>query len=348
MTSELRERIYPLRRPKGFEPTVQRWSVAFPTKYDTLFVRFFGVQAADEAALNRSPFITWVRDATTRPDGPITFDHARHVDDTGHHTHITTGYWLNAERLRSWNQATESWWIDPRRHHDECGYFREQLTVPLDRQETLYWRDYPVGLSKSSDVGIFPTPYCGYYGAMRDRIISAAWDPLEASEISAPAPLTASTCGARWHVKAPRNLTVIRSGTFWGRCDPEQRDDFLENLRKPLEHGMEYLNANAGESGCLRLRYQQTCDLAGSRILETHALGYFTSLAHMEHWSERHPSHHAIFRAAMQRYRKYGQANQLRTWHEVFVLPQEGQLFEYINCHPQTGLLGRFEGERVG
>jgi aldoxime dehydratase len=91
------------------------------------------------------------------------------------------------------------------------------------------------------------------------------------------------------------------------------------------------------------LRFQQTCDPAGAPFLETHALGYFLSLDHLENWAERHSSHDAIFSAAIARYRKYGAANQLRTWHEVFVLPREGQLFEYLNCAPGTGLLGYFD-----
>ena len=37
----------------------------------------------------------------------------------------------------------------------------------------------------------------------------------------------------------------------------------------------------------------------------------------------------------------------LRTWHEVFVLPEQGQIFEYVNCAPGTGLSGYFAGERL-
>jgi hypothetical protein len=30
-------------------------------------------------------------------------------------------------------------------------------------------------------------------------------------------------------------------------------------------------------------------------------------------------------------------------WHEVSVLPAEGQTFEYLNYHPETGLLPYFQ-----
>ena len=35
----------------------------------------------------------------------------------------------------------------------------------------------------------------------------------------------------------------------------------------------------------------------------------------------------------------------LQLWHEVAVLPHKEQLFEYVNCHPGTGLLPFFESE---
>ncbi|WP_247779015.1 phenylacetaldoxime dehydratase family protein [Bradyrhizobium sp. 170] len=80
--------------------------------------------------------------------------------------------------------------------------------------------------------------------------------------------------------------------------------------------------------------------------MDTHGLGYLLSLGHMKNWAEHHPSHGAIFRAAMARYRKFGKKNQLRTWREVFVLPDQNQLFEYVNYAPGTGLVNYFEGER--
>ena len=76
-------------------------------------------------------------------------------------------------------------------------------------------------------------------------------------------------------------------------------------------------------------------------------LGHFLSLRHMENWAEKHPTHAAIFNAAISRYKQYGASNQLRTWHEVYVLPAGDQLFEYVNCDPGTGLLRWFSGERL-
>lgn len=347
MTIPTYDRTYALRRPRGFEPTVQRWSVSFPTKYDHVYVSFLGVQARSVDALNASAFHQWFCEAMHRPDAPVIHDHARHVDGAGYHTHIVTAYWLSPEHAGSWKLSSDDWWCQPARLEESCGYFREQMTIPLDRQETLYWQDYPAALSKCKDVGIYPTPYCGYYGAMRDRIPLAAIDSLACTETVRLTRNERSTMGAHWRIDVPHNMAVIRSATYWGRCDLDQEKDFFENLRGPLDNGMTFLKENHAESGCCTMRYQQTCDATGNFVPETHALAYFISLAHMEHWAERHTSHHAIFKAAMDRYRKYGNANQLRTWHEVYVLPEGDQSFDYINCHAATGLLPYFNGIKL-
>jgi AGZA family xanthine/uracil permease-like MFS transporter len=42
-------------------------------------------------------------------------------------------------------------------------------------------------------------------------------------------------------------------------------------------------------------------------------------------------------------YRKYQDGLQLRTYNEIFVLEEDNPAFEYVNCHPRTGLLPYFE-----
>src|SRR5882757_6800925 len=188
-------RTVPLRRPKGFEPVVQRWSVAVPAKYDAYVVAFFGVQGPDEQAVAASPFLSWLMQAFARADGPTVHDHARHLDESGQLNHIVAAYWVDPHTYASWLRAPEvaGWWNDPARLAESCGYFREQLSIPHERQETLYWQDYPAGLSRSKEVAIYPTPYCGYYGAMRDRIPLAAVDALAPGIADLPAPIARDT-----------------------------------------------------------------------------------------------------------------------------------------------------------
>ncbi|MCK1656694.1 phenylacetaldoxime dehydratase family protein [Bradyrhizobium sp. 151] len=348
MNFQVLERINPLRKPKGFEPVVQRWSVGFPRKCDALCVAFHGIQGPNAEAVYKSGFIRWMSEAVSLPNGPHLHDHAWFVDHNGLYTHVVASYWVDRTRRDDWleDSRVANWWNDSARCSEATGYFRESLTVPIERLETLYWNDYPAGMSRSNEVALYPTPYCGYYGAMRDRIPLAAVDPLPSALPELPSATPRETRSNRWRIATPRNLTVIRSAAFWGRCDADQTEDYMRDLRAPLERGMDFLRESPEATGCCSLRFQQTCDVGGAPELETHALGYFLSLGHMENWAEHHPSHGAIFRAAMARYRKFGAKNQLRTWHEVFVLPENNQLFEYVNCAPGTGLLNYFEGER--
>jgi aldoxime dehydratase len=110
---------------------------------------------------------------------------------------------------------------------------------------------------------------------------------------------------------------------------------------------MDYLERNPLPSGCASMRWQRSSDSRGNLEPDEYAHAYFLSLAHLEDWSENHASHAAIFSAAIRRYRHYGAANQLRTWHEVYVLPEGGHTFDYLNCHPDTGLLPWFQGQRL-
>jgi aldoxime dehydratase len=45
--------------------------------------------------------------------------------------------------------------------------------------------------------------------------------------------------------------------------------------------------------------------------------------------------------------REYGKDLKLNLWHEVSVLPSERQIFEYLNCHHDTGLLPYFPSTEI-
>ncbi|MGV7030882.1 phenylacetaldoxime dehydratase family protein [Methylobacterium symbioticum] len=316
-----------------------------------MHIAFFGAQASSDAELDHHPMRGWIGDRlTAHADGPTCFDHARSRLASGRVEHVVCAYWVSSARFEAWaaDAEVERWWHEPERLAGPYGAWREVLWVPRDRQESIYWKDYPAGLMSSPDIAIFPTPYCGYYGAMRDRLPAAAIDPLDTPEDAGLAPQPARNgFGEHWSVRPPQNLALIRSANTWGRMDDEQRADYDAKLRGPLGAGMDYLAGNPLPTGCACMRWQDTTDTDGVRKPEAHAHAYFLSLRHMERWAEDHATHAAIFRAAIQRYRHYGPRNQLRTWHEVFVLPEEGQRFEYVNCDPGTGLLPWFEAERL-
>ena len=203
------DRVNPLRKPKGFEPVVQRWSAGFANKCETLCVAFHGIQGRDAESVYASPFFPWIEAAVGLPCGPTVHDHAWFIDQNGLYTHIVAAYWLDQGRRDDWlaDPHLKAWWTDAARLAEPNGYFRESLTVPVERQETLYWKDYPAALSRSPEVAVYPTPYCGYYGAMRDRIPLAAVDALAPVMKDLPAAVVRETRSARWRIVTPRNFT---------------------------------------------------------------------------------------------------------------------------------------------
>lgn len=68
-------------------------------------------------------------------------------------------------------------------------------------------------------------------------------------------------------------------------------------------------------------------------------LSWWRSLEDLETWSESHPTHVAIFRAALKYLSTMGPAARLRLYHEVTVADEGQTRFEYLGCHPRTGLL---------
>jgi hypothetical protein len=331
------ERAFPIRKKPEHVPAVQRWSALWPSSEVT--VGFFGVQAPDEGELTSSAFVNWARTALAG----LTVDHARFTDTHGLLNHVVAAYFLHPGEYENWSarQDVRSWWAAEERRTDPVGVYREVMTVPTDRVESIYWPDFPGGAMHDERVKIYPTPYCGYYGAMRDRLPSSANDKLE---MTAVADRHDRDCrGQRWRVKVPANVAIIRSSHTWSAMDDEQLADYQAKLAPPLERGMAYLETR--QEGCLSLRNHTTTTADGVHLPEMHATGVFVDLTHMEAWAEGHRTHAAIFSAAISRYKHYGPRNQLRTWHEVYILP-EGNVFEYINCHPETGLMPYYEADK--
>jgi aldoxime dehydratase len=98
-----------------------------------------------------------------------------------------------------------------------------------------------------------------------------------------------------------------------------------------------FLRDHPDESGCCDLRFAHQVGGDGSLLKKTFGLGYFLSLEHLEKWAATHPTHLTIFSRFGKMVREYGADLKLKLWHEVSVLPPTGQIFEYLNCHSETG-----------
>ncbi|PNP42031.1 hypothetical protein TGAMA5MH_06210 [Trichoderma gamsii] len=80
------------------------------------------------------------------------------------------------------------------------------------------------------------------------------------------------------------------------------------------------------------------------RRFETCSSGFFRSLKDIEAWSSKHKTHHKIFHGAHAHSTKFGKTTfKFRSWHEMSTLKPGEVTFEYINCHPRTGLIPFFD-----
>jgi len=184
---------------------------------------------------------------------------------------------------------------------------------------------------------IGPVAEHGYWGGARDRIPVSADD-----ELSAAARLARTPCesfGRRLHIAPHANLCIIRSGQDLSDCTGRELQDYQRRVYPALLQGMEYLRDHPAETGCYSCRFMAELD-AAKPTSRTFGLATFVSLGHLERWAAEHPSHLAIFQSFLELAQELGAAMRLRLWHEVYVLRGGGDdWFEYVNCHPDTGLL---------
>ena len=81
----------------------------------------------------------------------------------------------------------------------------------------------------------------------------------------------------------------------------------------------------------------------GAPVDRSFGMSWWRSLDALERWAESHPTHVAIFGAAMKYLSTSGPAARLRLYHEVSVVTADEQYFEYVDCRPGTGLLTLLE-----
>jgi aldoxime dehydratase len=77
-------------------------------------------------------------------------------------------------------------------------------------------------------------------------------------------------------------------------------------------------------------------------------MSWWRSIADLGRWAKDHPTHKAIFGQAMRYLGTMGPAARLRLHHEVIVAAAGEQYFEYLGCHPGTGLLRARAVEEAG
>lgn len=338
--------VIPPRKPEGHQPAAPRFTLRWERPVGELVCQYCAIQGADLDWDSQSAFLERVEASFAQPDGPSAHEVMRFRDEAGVINAVAVGYWTDATAHGRWAAHSDfsRWFASDHRLDDpNIGYWREQIHVPYDRHETIYSAPgYRIGLARTEGSVIVPMTTNGYFGAARDRIPLSAIDALESPlKGNPPSARMVASQGRRLRVSTPHNLCALRSGQYWEGAGTEQHDDYVENLQPKLMRGMDYLVGHKRETGTLSLRIMSNLDAEGGERAETSVLAYFLSLEQLEAWAKSHQTHLDIYRHAIAMNRKHKEAREVVTWHEVFIMPASSS-FEYVNCHPRTGVLPFF------
>jgi len=341
----MQERLYPMNRPDGHVPPIPRYSAHPDIASRRLVALFVGVQSKDRAGIVASGFEKFLSAARRAAEAPAYLDRAAFVDSAGFNNSLAAMYWPGREAYDAWagSEAVRNWRTASARPEQRFGWWWEPISVPVDRAETIAFKEFLRGVSACPFSKLEPTASTGYWGAARDRIPASGYDRLAGSAehltfLNSPTP----THDRQVTIRPPRGMAIIRSGVSWDACGEEQLLSYEQNVRPKLDAGMKYLVDHPLESGCCSLRQVVALDDAGAEMKEGYSLGAFLSLDHLESWSKHHPTHLAIYHRAMMERKKFQERLQLRTYNEIFVVDEQALDFEYFNCHQDTGLLRYF------
>jgi aldoxime dehydratase len=316
------ERTRTRRIPDDYAPPYPSFVARSSTSVKQVVMAYFGVQGP-------------ARPATfPGPDGPGHVDRAR-LDDSDE---IAIAYWDDPAVFDRWFAAHREEWLGDGVREPGVGRWLEVIRPTVEGHETLFSSTgRPEGVAVLADGLSGPVREHAYWGGMRDRI------PRSQTDAMAPAgALSVEREGGRVRVRPHDGITLIRSGQDWGDTDGSERELYLRDVEPVLRAGMDFLRDEGRPIGCYSNRYV-TVVRDGEPVDRTFGLSWWRSLDALERWSESHPTHVAIFGAAMKYLTTMGPAARVRLYHEVSVATAGEQYFEYVDCRPGTGLLAAFD-----
>ncbi|KZE99156.1 phenylacetaldoxime dehydratase [Rhodococcus sp. EPR-147] len=309
-------RSCPRRTPEGYQPPFPSYVARFPVSTERVVMGYFGIQGMPDA----SPW---------GDEGPFRRDRARYTDEEGIDTTVFIGYWDDVAVFDRWFDTVGRHWTSV------GGRFVEIIRPTVDRYETLFsstGRMEGVATLTDSLSGFIEEH--AYWGGVRDRI------PLSQSDSLAPSgkPQVVRD-GDRVTIVPQENICLIRSGQDWVDTVGSEREMYLRDVEPVLRAGMDFLRDDGLDIGCFANRYMTVVDDNGVDTDKSFGMSWWRSLSDLEAWAESHPTHVAIFGAALKYLSTMGPAASLRLYHEVTVAAADEQYFEYFGCHDRTGLL---------
>lgn len=329
------ERQCPRRAAPDHVPTFDSYVARFDPTVRTVSVGYFGVQYRDDRVSAAHEALRELAQSFSLSDGPARWERAHHIDAQGFENTLFITYWTDTPAFERWFASHGARWTADERTEGSVGYFSEILTPPVDRYETLFSAaDRPEGIG-AAGVGLSGAVVeHGYWGGMRDRIPLSQTDTME--------PVGASSTvlqGRRVRVVPSENVCLIRSGQDWSDTEGDERAMYLNEVEPILRNGMTFLRDEGKACDCYANRYMTIVDEDGRPKEKTFAMSWWRGLGDLEAWARTHPTHAKIFGVAMKYFDKYNDSAKLRLFHEVSVVSAQHTHFEYLNCHPKTGML---------
>jgi len=324
------------RKSASFRPPYPSFSARFDPAVEQVVMAYLGVQYAtrEPPAVVTDALAELLADVAD-VDGPDHRDQARYVDEAGYHTILTILYWTEPEDFHRWRDRHESW-TGPRHTSAAAGFFSEVVAPTVRRFETLFSSDRTEGVSVAAEKLSGEIQEHGYWGGARDRMPLAQTDRLDPSgTLSVETDPATGLVTVRPH----DNLCLIRSGQEWTETDGDERRMYLAEVEPVLRAGMDFLRDDGPEIGCYVNRYLRVTTDDGAQTDKSFGMSWWRSLEDLETWSESHPTHVAIFRAALKYLSTMGTDASLRLYHEVTVTEAGQQEFRYLGCHDRTGML---------
>jgi aldoxime dehydratase len=293
---------------------------------------YFGVQTPGSSVAPAAGALRDLAASFATADGPAHWDRSRYVDEAGFTNVICAAYWDDPERFERWFAARGQRWT--RDERTGLGTFTELVKPGVDRYETLFSSPERAEGIATLARGMSDTVLeHAYWGGARDRIPASqtdAMEPLGQPQVLRDGPLVS--------VQPHGNLCLIRSGQDWGDTAADERTMYQRDVEPVLRAGMDFLRDEGVKIGCYANRYVQVETREGQPTEKSYGLSWWKSLSALERWAESHPTHVAIFGAAMKYLSTLGPAAKLKLYHEVTVARAGDPLFEYLNCHARTGM----------
>lgn len=270
--------------------------------------------------------------ATTRPTSVEWFCH---TDHNGYYNLCAYAQWPSKAHYTLWAETSgfQWWWdrLDPSEYTH--GWFLELFFPTVDRMSGK------ITLDERKDPEV-----------MSDRIPAAARGDRLAGKKAVQSPGLPDgrpLCG-RVRVQGKKNLVVVRSVQDYTMHRDREASE-RKDKRAILKDAATAVRIMV--PGCYSSRYMESVDLVTgeSTADRTSLLVYCAELKWRGAWFKRYVAHSAAFgglRTWFQIQQRLKKKLDVDEFYEVMVLKKEEQMFEYIACHGETGMLVTHREER--